>query len=227
MTFGHLASDTGDVWSKRAEGYRTSATHMRGDDLDALVQMCEPGEGVKALDVASGGGHVARRLREAGCSVVTVDPAPGMRADVLARAEDLPFADGAFDVAVTRIAAHHFEDVRRAVAELERVSNRLVVVEDTLYLSEQQEQAERLRDPTHVRSYGEGEWKEMLAAAGLEVEQVEHFEKLHVLDEWLARTGCEGEDAQRVKELLAPVSTPDGKGWRDVKILLKARKSQA
>jgi len=199
---------------------------MQGDDLEALVQMCEPSEGVKALDVASGGGHVARRLREAGCSVVTVDPAPGMRADVLARAEDLPFADGAFDVVVTRIAAHHFSDIARAVAELERVSNRLVVVEDTLYLSEQQEQAEKLRDPTHVRSYTEGEWKEMLTAVGLEVEQVEHFEKVHAMHEWLARTGCEGEEAERVNELLAPVSTPDGKAWRDVKILLKARKSQ-
>ena len=226
MTFGHLASGTDGVWSERAEAYRTSATHMQGDDLEALVQMCEPSEGVKALDVASGGGHVARRLREAGCSVVTVDPAPGMRADVLARAEDLPFADGAFDVVVTRIAAHHFSDIARAVAELERVSNRLVVVEDTLYLSEQQEQAEKLRDPTHVRSYTEGEWKEMLTAVGLEVEQVEHFEKVHAMHEWLARTDCEGEEAERVKELLAPVSTPDGKAWRDVKILLKARKSQ-
>jgi SAM-dependent methyltransferase len=199
---------------------------MRGDDLETLVQMCEPGPGVKALDVATGGGHVARRLREEGCQVVTLDPAPGMQADVVARAEDLPFADGSFDVVTTRIAAHHFEDVRAAVAELARVSNRLVVVEDTLYLSEQQEEAEKLRDPTHVRSYSEDEWRELLTGAGLEVEQVEHFEKVHVLDEWLARTGCEGDEAERVKELLGPVLTPDGKGWRDVKIVLKARKSQ-
>jgi SAM-dependent methyltransferase len=215
-----------DVWSERAEGYRTSGTHMAGDDLDALVDMCEPGGGVKALDVATGGGHVARRLRAEGCSVVTVDPAPGMRADVVARAEDLPFADGAFDVVVTRIAAHHFDDIGRAVGEMARVSNRLVVVEDTLFRSTQQEDAERLRDPTHVRSYGEDEWKELLTREGLEVERVEHFEKVHVLDEWLARTGCEGADAERVKELLAPVTTPDGKAWLDVKILLKARKSQ-
>jgi SAM-dependent methyltransferase len=199
---------------------------MRGDDLETLVQMCEPGPGVKALDVATGGGHVARRLREEGCQVVTLDPAPGMQADVVARAEDLPFADGSFDVVTTRIAAHHFEDVRAAVAELARVSNRLVVVEDTVYLSEQQEEAEKLRDPTHVRSYSEDEWRELLTGAGLEVEQLEHFEKVHVLDEWLARTGCEGEEAERVKELLGPVLTPDGKGWRDVKIVLKARKSQ-
>jgi SAM-dependent methyltransferase len=216
-----------DVWSERAKGYRTSATHMAGDDLDAVVEMCEPGEGVKALDVATGGGHVARRLREQGCSVVTVDPAPGMQADVVARAEDLPFADGSFDVVVTRIAAHHFEDIGRAVAEMARVSNRLVIVEDTLYRSDQQEEAERLRDPTHVRSYREDEWKELLTGAGLEIERAEQFEKVHALDEWLARTRCEGAEAERVRELLAPVTTPDGKAWLDVKLVLKARKSQS
>jgi SAM-dependent methyltransferase len=215
-----------DIWSDRAEGYRTSATHMSGDDLERLVELCEPGPGVKALDVATGGGHVARRLREEGCQVVTLDPAPGMGADVVARAEHVPFADGSFDVVVTRIAAHHFEDIRAAVAEMARVSNRLVVVEDTLFLSEQQEAAERLRDPTHVRSYSEDEWRELLGQAGLEVEQVEHYEKIHVLSEWLARTGCEGEDARRVKELLAPVLVGDGDAWRDVKIVIKARKSQ-
>jgi ubiquinone/menaquinone biosynthesis C-methylase UbiE len=215
-----------DVWSDRAEGYRTSATHMSGDDLERVVELCEPGPGVKALDVATGGGHVARRLREEGCQVVTLDPAPGMGADVISRAEHVPFADGSFDVVVTRIAAHHFEDIRAAVVEMARVSNRLVVVEDTLFLSEQQEHAERLRDPTHVRSYSEDEWRELLGQAGLEIEQVEHYEKIHVLSEWLARTGCEGEDARRVKELLAPVLVGDGDAWRDVKIVIKARKSQ-
>ena len=107
-----------------------------------------------------------------------------------------------------------------------RVSNGLVVIEDTLYLSEQQEQAETLRDPTHVRSYTELEWKQHLESAGLEVERVAFFEKLHALDEWLARTGCEGEEAERVKELLGRSSSTDGL-WKDTKILLRARKANA
>jgi SAM-dependent methyltransferase len=146
---------------------------------------------------------------------------------VLSRAEDLPFTDGAFDVVVCRIAAHHFADLERAVDEMARVSNRLVVIEDTLYISEQQEEAERLRDPSHVRSRSEDDWKELLVGAGLEVEQVEFFEKTHKLDEWLARTGCEGEEAARVTELLGAQLVEDGTAWRDTKILLKARKSQS
>lgn len=214
-------------WDTRLDAYRASETHRTGADLDLVVEWCEPGEGVKALDVATGGGHVARRLREEECEVVTVDASPGMRADVVAPAETLPFADGSFDVVVSRIAPHHFTDIRAAVAEMERVSNRLVVIEDTLYSSERHEEAERLRDPTHVRSYSEREWRAFLEEVGLEVEQIETFEIVHPLDEWLARTGCDGEEAERVKDLLADRMTGDGHAWTDTKIVLKARKSQA
>ena len=76
-----------------------------------------------------------------------------------------------------------------------RVSGDLVVVEDTLYTSPEVEEAEAIRDPTHVRNYSEAEWRGLLEDAGLVVEQVDRFRKTHVLDEWLARTGCEGDEA--------------------------------
>src|SRR5213076_2906435 len=107
-----------------------------GPDLDLMIEMCEPAAGVKVLDVATGGGHVARRLREEGCTVITVDPAPGMQPNVVARAEDLPFADGSFDVVTCRIAAHHFQDVRQAVGEMARVTQQLVVIEDNVFVDE-------------------------------------------------------------------------------------------
>jgi len=209
-----------EVWSARADAYRNAPEQREGEDLDRIVEWAAGAE--TALDVATGGGHVARRLREAGLRVVSADPAPGMQPDVICRAEDLPFADGSFDLVVTRIAPHHFDDVAAAVAELARVSRGLVVVEDTLYVSEQVEDAEKLRDPTHVRSYGEQEWRSLLEAAGLQVEAVELFEKRHPLDEWMARAGTPADDAERVKELLADL-IEDGE-YVDVKILLRARK---
>jgi SAM-dependent methyltransferase len=209
-----------DVWSERAAAYREAPEQREGRDLDLIASWIPAGASV--LDVATGGGHVARRLRESGHDVVTVDPAPGMQPDVVCRAEDLPFADGSFDAVVTRIAAHHFSDVPAAVAEMARVSSGLVIVEDTLYSSDEVEKAEKLRDPTHVRSYSEDEWRGFLAGADLEIEEVAFDDKLHPFESWLARTGCEGAEAERVRGLLA--GRTEGNAWRDTKILLRARK---
>jgi ubiquinone/menaquinone biosynthesis C-methylase UbiE len=208
-----------DVWSERAEAYRDSAAHREGADLELLAEWAD---GRTALDVGAGGGHTARRLREAGFEVTTLDPAPGMQADVLARAENIPFADETFDVVVSRIAPHHFADVAAAVREMARVARDLVLIEDTLYGSEQVEEAERLRDPTHVRSYSEAEWRELLEGEGLEVEEVRVLEKSRPVETWLAQVGCEGDEAERVVGLLGD-RIADGR-YVDTKILLRARK---
>jgi SAM-dependent methyltransferase len=213
-----------DVWSNRADAFRESPTHREGADLDLLVEMCDPVEGVKVLDVASGGGHVARRLREQGCNVVTVDPAPGMRADVVARAEDLPFDDGSFDVVTCRIAPHHFENIRAAIAEMARVAQRLVVIEDNLFVDEEVEEAERLRDPTHVRCYSEEEWKVMLSEVGLEVERAERLERRRDVADWLERVETPPADAARVKELLGERIAAGAMTFPS--IVIRARQSQ-
>lgn len=193
---------SGDVWSERAEAYRRSAIHASGDDLDLTVAWCEPGEGVTALDVATGGGHVARRLREAGCTVVTVDPAPGMQPDVIGPAEHLPFADASFDAVACRLAAHHFHDVVAAVNEMARVAKHRVVVCDNTFVSEQSEEADRVRDPSHVRNYAVAEWESFFDLAGLDVAALEHMDRPLEIEPWLARAGCEGEDAAQVRGLL-------------------------
>jgi SAM-dependent methyltransferase len=215
-----------DVWSTRADAFRASEPHREGADLDLVVEWCEPDEGVKVLDVATGGGHVARRLREAGCEVVTVDPAPGMKADVVGRAEHLPFDDGSFDVVVCRIAAHHFPDIQAAVAEMARVSERLLVIDDLLFDGEGVEEAHRLRDPTHVRSYTEDEWRELVVANGFEVEQVELFGGRRLdLEPWLDRVEVPPDDRPRILELLGDAA--DGETVRMPLIVLQARKSQS
>jgi SAM-dependent methyltransferase len=194
-------SRTRSVWSDRAELYRESEAHREGADLELLVEWSAGGR--TALDVATGGGHVARRLREAGLEAVTCDPAPGMRADVICPAEDLPFADGSFDVVACRVAAHHFSDVAAAVAEMARVSNDRVLLVDNLFVSDEGEEADRLRDATHVRNYTEDEWQSFFETAGLRVEAVVRCDHAVELEPWLERTGCVGDEVGRVRALLA------------------------
>ena len=189
-----------DPWSDRAELYRTSTAHSTGPDLDLIVEWAQGYS--TAIDVATGGGHVARRLREAGLEVVSCDPAPGMRPDVICFAEELPFADAAFDLAVTRVAAHHFADVLAAVKEMARVARGRVVISDNTFVSESSEEADRVRDPSHVRNYSTAEWHSFFELAGLEVAAEAFMERPLEVEPWLARVGCRGADAARVYELL-------------------------
>ena len=106
-------------WSSRAEAYRNAPEQREGADLELIVEWAQGSR--TALDVATGGGHVARRLREAGLQVVSADPAPGMQPDVICRAEDLPFADGAFDRALALLVLQFIPEPELAVAEMRRV----------------------------------------------------------------------------------------------------------
>ena len=190
-----------EPWSDRADLYRTSAVHVQGPDLDLMVEWAQGRR--TALDVATGGGHVARRLREAGLEVVSCDPAPGM-----APGRDLPRRGSAVrrpSLRRRRLPARgaplrrHRAGGARDGAGLQR----LVLLQDAVRVSDRVEEAERLRDPSHVRHYTEEEWRGYFAASGLDVEQAEHFVEHLDFDSWLARTGCEGETAERVRELLA------------------------
>jgi len=212
------------TWDERAEAYRTSAVHAAGLDLDLVIELCESHPGLKALDVATGGGHVARRLREAGVEVVTVDPALAMHPDVVASAESLPFPDGSFDVVVNRLAAHHFASIPAAVGEFGRVTRGLVVIEDHRYTDEQTEAAEQLRDPSHGRSLSEDEWREQLGWAGLDVDRVEHFDMELDFESWFARTQTPADSQNQVRELLAPRTATDGLTWTSPILILRARK---
>ena len=70
--------------------------------------------------------------------------------------------------------------------------------------SDAAEEADRVRDPSHVRNLSEAEWRG--AAGGRRAprsRRVEIMDKPIELEPWLARAGCEDEEAERVRELLA------------------------
>lgn len=200
-----------------AEAYVVSATHAEGDDLDQLVAWAEGGPNRVALDVATGAGHTTLALAPRFERVVASDLTPRMLETAAkharevgvgnvefrqADAEALPFEDASFDLVSCRIAPHHFDDVRAATAEMARVARDRVVVEDNLYFDDASEEAERLRDPTHVRCYSEREWLELFEGAGLRVVDSRRFDRRVPLEPWLDRVETPAGERARIRELL-------------------------
>jgi hypothetical protein len=83
-----------------------------------------------------------------------------------------------------------------------RVAKHRVVICDNTFVSEASEEADRVRDPSHVRNYSQPEWHSFFELAGLEVADELSLERPLEIEPWLARVDCSGEDAARVRELL-------------------------
>jgi hypothetical protein len=76
-----------------------------------------------------------------------------------------------------------------------------VLIVDTLHMGDAAEEVEKLRDPSHVRNYTEAEWREIGSSAGLSIEDVRFTQHAFDFAAWLERTGCTGDEAERVREL--------------------------
>ena len=63
------------------------------------------------------------------------------------------------------------------------------------------------------------EWRALFQEASLDVDEVAFVDKRRPVDEWLLRTGCVGEEANRVRGLLGDAL--DGEDYVDTKILLR------
>src|SRR5574340_1226012 len=106
------------------------------------------------------------------------------------------------DAVACRLAAHRFVDVHAAVREMARVAAGRVVICDNTFVSVQSEEADRLRDPSHVRNYGVAEWHSFFELAGLEVADEAFMVRDTGFEDWLARTETPAADAVQVRELL-------------------------
>jgi ubiquinone/menaquinone biosynthesis C-methylase UbiE len=226
-------------FSEFAQGYLTSEAHARGEELDRLVEIAQSRPDWLVLDVATGAGHTALKFAPLVNRVVATDITPKMLATAQeflteqgvrnvtfqhADAEDLPLEAEKFDLVTCRIAPHHFPDCPRFVQEGARVlkTGGVLLVQD--HVSPEDEECARhvnafqkLRDPSHNRSYSESAWIRMFQDAGLEVEHTEQITKRHEFLPWAERQGCTPEVVQRLVNMMekAPPSVIEWMQPRD------------
>jgi ubiquinone/menaquinone biosynthesis C-methylase UbiE len=93
--------------------------------------------GARVLDVGAGTGALTRELVARGATVVAVEPSPEFTRELRSRfpelevheapAEQLPFADDSFDVALAQLVVAFMRDADAAMRELARVARRVAI----------------------------------------------------------------------------------------------------
>jgi ubiquinone/menaquinone biosynthesis C-methylase UbiE len=228
-----------EEFTRQAEAFAAlRELHSRGR-IERLVNAINPPPQARALEIATGPGHVAMALAERCREVVGVDitDAPLAIAERTRRdrgvanlrfqradAEQLPFAGGEFDLVLCRFALHHFEDPTVPLREMARVcrTGGCLAVED-LFASEIPARAEfynrfeRLRDSSHTRALPMSEVLRIVGAQGLEIQSVYTSELVQPLERWLSNAQTPPDRAAEVRSMFERDEHDDLSGTRPMR----------
>ncbi|MDF2035872.1 methyltransferase domain-containing protein [Cytobacillus oceanisediminis] len=211
-----------NTFSKNAEKYVTSKIHGDAAELNQLVQTLNPQKEWVVLDIATGGGHVAKSMAPFVSQVFAADLTKEMLANtarhlesfkniwyVLADAEALPFLDKYFDAVTCRIAPHHFPNPEKFISEAGRVlkpGGHFLMIDNVS--PEEKELAgfmntvEKLRDDSHYRCLSTGEWRKLFAAYGLHETNSKSRKKQFDFPSWVRRTAESDEQIRAVEDYI-------------------------
>jgi len=207
-------------------------SHILADTRDveeALRNVTVPKDG-KALDVATGGGHTALWLARNGWKVTVGDIAPRMLENAqklcaeagftietrLFPAEEMPFADGSFDLVTVRVAPHHFSSPGNFVQETARVLKRgghFLLIDGSVPDDDSEAEGwlhrvEKWRDPSHGRFLSRKAWEGLARRADLEVLRSGLHSRKQPDLEWYFETAATP-DVNREKVIEAVVSASE------------------
>lgn len=212
-----------EVFGKNADKYVVSDSHAKGDDLSKLVEWLEPEKTWTVLDIATGGGHVAKAIAPHAGTVFSTDLTEEMLENtakhlrrsfdnihyVVADAEALPFLTETFDAAICRIAPHHFPHPERFIAEMARVlkkGGRFILIDNVAPADRElalfMNTTEKLRDDSHSRCLSKEEWIMLLEENGMAELKDEDRRKTFDYPSWVERTTDSDEQVERVSQHL-------------------------
>lgn len=196
-------------FGKNAKKYVYSENHAKGKSLAKLVEISSASKEDIVLDVATGGGHVANALSPLVKQVTAFD----LTEEILSvaksfmkeneidnvdfiqgDAENMPFADGIFDMVTCRIAAHHFPNIThfiKGVARVLKPGGTFLLVDNVSPENNELDvfcnQVEQKRDHSHYRAWKKSEWLKMLEEEGFTIEEWHRFTKVTEFESWCDR----------------------------------------
>ncbi len=211
-------------FTKQANAYAANPTIIDSDWAGRLVHAVRPAPDNRVLEVATGPGYVALAFAAVVREVVGVDltdaPLAIARKNRAERgltnvsfesadATQLPLEDGSFDVAVCRLAFHHFDTPRQVLSEMVRVCRPggKITVQDMIS-SEQADRAdyynrwERLRDPSHTRALSLGQLVALYREAELEIENLQWEQRPQDVELWMRNSETPPETARSIRRLI-------------------------
>ena len=222
------------LFGRAAADYAASGVHAQGYSLNRLIELTQPQPDWRVLDVATGAGHTALTFAPHVTQVVASDITAEMLAEAArlaqerglsdfttetADAESLPFDDDSFDLVTCRLAAHHFPNIDKFVAEAARVlrpGGLLAVVDNVVPGSrlrgkkakiereagEYVNAYEKLRDPGHGRCLSLHEWLDLYREAGFTIVQEETAEMWLDFDAYVHRMRVSAINRIRLRAML-------------------------
>ncbi|MBI2856515.1 MAG: methyltransferase domain-containing protein [Chloroflexi bacterium] len=222
-----------EQFGRQARFYSESLVHSSGESLQVVQEWASRGRYERAVDIGTGTGFTAFAVAPYVRHILASDITPAMLEEArrladqrgvdnlgctLAAAEDLPFADASLDLVTCRTAAHHFRDLRRAVAQWPRVlaPEGVLILADTTAPEDREtarwmNEMEARRDPSHVRDLPPSEWLSLLEASGFSITDTALAPVPLEFDDWVRRSGTPEPVVQRLRRdfLSAPGGARD------------------
>ena len=199
-----------EAFTKQAPVFEANTYHLSKQEyLDYIVKKTAPALTDTILEVAAGTCVCGRSLAPHSKHVVCLDATPAMLevgsseakkngisniTFVKGYAENLPFLDRSFDIVISRLAFHHFADVKAAFSEMARVlkpRSKLIMIDMIAgdeALSDEVDRIEMLRDPSHIRNLSLSEMRALYEKNGLTLHIQEKTDIPVPLEAWMDLT---------------------------------------